>query len=240
MIFLKALKRKLKKYKEHRKLLKKIKCARADNEICINPQDIEYIVLDVQGKNNKITIAKLSNEKKGKIKIRVFGDNCTIKIEENLCVISNLTITLGQNHSFHGKIKHTFCSIGKNVRMEDVVITTYNSNNQISIGNDCLFSLGVCLYNTDGHPIYDVTTGKLLNYVSDMTIGHNCWIGYKATLLKGTVLPNGTIVGWGSVVCKKFTEENTAIAGNPAKIIRRNLLFKRGGDIEYINNERGL
>ena len=52
-----------------------------------------------------------------------------------------------------------------------------------------------------------------------ITIGDNCFIGYKSILLPGVELGNSTIVGAGSVVTKSFPEGNIVIAGNPARKI---------------------
>lgn len=56
-------------------------------------------------------------------------------------------------------------------------------------------------------------------------IKNHCWIGYGAFITKNVQLPNNTIVGLASVVTEKFFEEYTVIAGNPAKIIKRNVTW---------------
>jgi acetyltransferase-like isoleucine patch superfamily enzyme len=39
-------------------------------------------------------------------------------------------------------------------------------------------------------------------------------------VLKGAVIPNGCVVAAGSVVTKRFEEENSLIAGTPARVTR--------------------
>lgn len=51
-------------------------------------------------------------------------------------------------------------------------------------------------------------------------IGKNCFIGCNSIILKGTTLGDGCVVGAGAVVCGNF-EENSIIAGNPAKVIKK-------------------
>lgn len=51
-------------------------------------------------------------------------------------------------------------------------------------------------------------------------IGENCWIGAKVTILDGVTMGNGCIIAAGSVVNKSF-EDNSIIAGVPAKLIRK-------------------
>ena len=54
-------------------------------------------------------------------------------------------------------------------------------------------------------------------------IGNHCWIGSRVEMCKNAILPNNTIVGACSLVSKKFINEYTIIAGNPAKIIKENV-----------------
>lgn len=52
-------------------------------------------------------------------------------------------------------------------------------------------------------------------------IGNDCFIGANCIILKGTILGEKCIVGAGSVVHGEFPA-NVIIAGNPAKIIKKN------------------
>ncbi|NES18019.1 MAG: hypothetical protein F6K41_03610 [Symploca sp. SIO3E6] len=56
----------------------------------------------------------------------------------------------------------------------------------------------------------------------DIHVGENVYIGARATLV-GCNIPNGTVVGAGSIVNKTFAPENCRflIAGNPATIKKR-------------------
>ena len=86
----------------------------------------------------------------------------------------------------------------------------------------------VTIYTQDGHNIYDKNSNEIINIPKNsVIIGDNVWIGHGVNILKNTSLPNNTIVGIASVVNKKFEEECTAIAGNPAKIVKRNVYFER-------------
>ena len=53
----------------------------------------------------------------------------------------------------------------------------------------------------------------------EIRIGKNCFLGCNSIILKGTVLGDGCVVGAGAVVCGRF-ENNSVIAGNPAKVIK--------------------
>lgn len=53
----------------------------------------------------------------------------------------------------------------------------------------------------------------------DTTIGNDCWIGAGATLLPGTQIGDGVIIGAHSVV-SGTVPSYSIIAGNPARLVR--------------------
>lgn len=55
---------------------------------------------------------------------------------------------------------------------------------------------------------------------SPIIIKKNVWIGANAIILPGVVIGNNCIIGAGSVVTKSF-DDNSVIAGNPARIISK-------------------
>lgn len=57
------------------------------------------------------------------------------------------------------------------------------------------------------------------NLFGYITIGDNCFIGQRSTIMYGVTLANNIIVAAGSVVCSSFNEERIVIGGNPAKKI---------------------
>lgn len=115
-------------------------------------------------------------------------------------------------------------TIGKNNFIRGTTMEIIDDNNKCIIGEDCIFSTNININGGDWHTIIENNTTNIVNKQKNpITIGNHCWIGANVTILKNAVLPNNTIVGINSVVSKKFTEENIAIAGNPAKIVKNNL-----------------
>jgi galactoside O-acetyltransferase len=51
-------------------------------------------------------------------------------------------------------------------------------------------------------------------------IGKNVFIGNNVTVLKGVTIGDNSVIGTGSIVTKDV-EENTIVAGNPIKVIRK-------------------
>jgi hypothetical protein len=68
------------------------------------------------------------------------------------------------------------------------------------------------------------------NFRTDTRIGSHCFIGGKSVILPGVEIGDHCIVGAGSVVTKSVPS-GCIVAGNPAKIIRRNMTLLRHGRI---------
>ena len=104
----------------------------------------------------------------------------------------------------------------------------------ISIGNNCMCASEIYLRADDGHSIIDLTTNKPTNFSSDIIIGNNVWLGFRSTILKGSKVNDGSVVGFGSIVNKKFEEKNILIAGVPAKKVKENISWKEPTPEKYI------
>lgn len=149
--------------------------------------------------------------------------NAKMKIGKNVVIkssfLSNL-IGLYQRTIIIARTPESSITIGNNVGMSGVTIY---SRKKIKIGDNTLLGGNVKILDNDFHPIeYE---DRNLNDESkirckEINIGKNCFIGCNSIILKGTVLGDGCVVGAGSVVSGTF-EENSVIAGNPAKVIRR-------------------
>jgi len=62
-----------------------------------------------------------------------------------------------------------------------------------------------------------------INEHAPIKIGNKVWIGCRTTILKGTAIADGCIVGANSFVSKNFNQKNCMIAGNPARIVKENV-----------------
>ena len=179
------------------------------------------INLNIIGKNNKIIIN--GRPRNGKIDIQIYGDNNTVTLGAGLIVSDKLSIIIGNSNANFAPAYNCEFSIGEKVSVESMTYCTFNSGAWCHIGAYCMFSYGINIFNTDGHPVFDLQTQKIINWVNGVEIGEHTWVGAYAKILKNTVLPDNSIVGYGAVVAGKFTEPHTAIAGNPARVVRKNI-----------------
>ncbi len=103
---------------------------------------------------------------------------------------------------------------------------------KVTLGKDCMLSHDIKIYSNDGHSIFDRLTGKNINSTEEICkkrnifIGSHVWIGMGATILYGSKIGNGSIVGAESLV-KGNVPENCIVCGNPARVIRRNIAWSR-------------
>lgn len=227
-------------FKRVRKRMKatlKFEKLRRDNLIDISAEDIPFVHLRITGSQNRVRIGKIKHTT-GRLTILIHGSGNEVNIDDGLSVNSELLIVAGIPPANFGPVTGVHIHIGKNCSFEDVRIQTFNSHAGINIGERCMFSYGINVYHTDGHPVLDATTGKVLNKVKDMRIGNHVWVGAHATITKNVTIGDDCIIGWGGVVGKSFPEPNCAIAGNPATIIRRGCTWDSNGALHgYISNE---
>lgn len=128
--------------------------------------------------------------------------------------------------------------IGRNTRIECTgglqnVGRGVKIGNRTTFGNDCMFGAagGIEIgndvvagqyirFHSENHKYNDVTRLIREQGVSHkgIKIGNNCWIGAGVVFLDGSEIGNGCVVGANAVVTKKF-EDNSVIAGIPAKVI---------------------
>ncbi|HSI68466.1 MAG TPA: acyltransferase [Planococcus sp. (in: firmicutes)] len=92
---------------------------------------------------------------------------------------------------------------------------------EITIGHGVAISEEVVIRDSDNHSILapDYEMSK------PISIGNHVWIGFRAAILKGVTIGDGSIIAAGAIVTKDVPP-NCLAAGVPAKIIKRNIEWK--------------
>jgi acetyltransferase-like isoleucine patch superfamily enzyme len=103
--------------------------------------------------------------------------------------------------------------------------STIVCEHQISFGNDCLLSWDILIMDTDEHPIIN-QDGIRTNPDKPILVGNHVWIGCKCTLLKGTEIPNNTVVAAGTLLTSAFSGENQVIGGNPPAVLKSDVRWE--------------
>lgn len=209
------------------------------NKISIGMQNQKKVYLNITGDNNTVIVKDFSESSMGDLFISLNGNNCSVVIDDKVYIGEKLNICVGQIHPNFGMVENVHVYIGKDTTFESTSIMTYNSNSSIEIGERCMFSYGITLYNTDGHPIFDAASGNIINSVRKLQIGNHVWIGANVTILKNTVINDDCIVGMGSVVNSHYASvpnSKSIITGNPAKIIKSNVVWDANGSQGYVQN----
>ena len=138
----------------------------------------------------------------------VFEGTAELSHGITLCALNNSTIKIGNNF---------YCN--KNC--------TIVSNSEISIGNNVLLGWNVSVRDSDGgnHKIF--LNGIQKENKVPIVISDHCWLCAESSILKGVYLAKNIVVGYGSIVSKSIELDHSVVAGNPAKIIRENIDWKR-------------
>ncbi|MCX6773569.1 MAG: acyltransferase [Candidatus Micrarchaeota archaeon] len=114
---------------------------------------------------------------------------------------------------------------GAVLRIKDGFMS-YNSridcSKSIEMGDDVIISENVVIMDSDRHDILREGYERS----KPIKIGDHVWIGIRAMILKGVTIGNGSIVAAGAIVTRDVPE-NCLVAGIPAKVIKRNIRWKK-------------
>lgn len=116
--------------------------------------------------------------------------------------------------------------VGEGTTMVEVHIAVTEPGSKVIIGEDCMLANDIDIRSGDSHSIVDAASGERLNFAADVVIGNHVWIAPHAVILKGVHIGDHSVVATGSIVTKSCPP-NTLIAGNPARVVRSGISWKR-------------
>lgn len=95
-------------------------------------------------------------------------------------------------------------------------------NTEIKFGQSVLIGWDVNVRDSDGHKILN-EDNILINPNKKIYIGNHVWLASHVNILKGALISDNSIVGFGSLVTKKFNDANVIIAGIPACVVKKDI-----------------
>lgn len=180
------------------------------NEIGLSGALLKHCKIKIKGHDNKVIIKNMARLNACVIEIR--GNDNKIVIDD--------AVYLNELH-LHTEDNGNEISIGEHSSVQGKSHMAAIEGTRITIGKECLLSGNLNFRTGDGHSILDAD-GNRVNASEDITIGNHVWIGTDVVCLKGVNVPDGCVVGAGSLLNKKY-EKSSIIVGVPAKTVKQNI-----------------
>jgi acetyltransferase-like isoleucine patch superfamily enzyme len=142
--------------------------------------------------------------------------------------------------STHGVQLGDNTSVGRNTRIESTgslrtLGKGLRTGHDVGLGTDCLYGCagGITIgddtiignyvtFHSENHRIEDRSTPIRLQGVTHagISVGRDCWVGAKVTVLDGAHIGDGCVIAAGSVVTAGEYEAGGIYGGVPAKLIK--------------------
>lgn len=186
-----------------------------ENKLDLGKALLKRSKIRIDGVNNEIIVSDFARLVDCKIIIE--GNNNKVYLGEEVKLYGADIKLFGDNNVFHmGQSTSTNGSVEFNVL----------DGCRMKIGEDCMFSRNINLWTGDFHSILNVA-GERINQSKDVIIGNRVWVGTESNILKGTHIGDDSVIGAGSIVSKKFDNTHAVIAGNPAKVMKKDISWDR-------------
>lgn len=181
------------------------------NRITCNGAFLKKCRFKIKGVNNIVEIgpkARFTN-----CTFTIYGSNCTIKIGGGSTIVSNVSFWCEDNNSS--------IVIGQDFMMGSGHIAS-TEGEKIILDDDCMLSEDIEIRNGDSHAIID-DNNERMNFAEPVIIGRHVWITAHCRIMKGSEIPDNSIIGNSSLVTHKFKKRNAIYAGNPAQLVKENV-----------------
>lgn len=122
-------------------------------------------------------------------------------------VIGNNSVVWHSEIKYHGGMPFYTCLlsdgngskivIGDNCRVNGAYI---HAEKGITIGNNCVIASGVNIIDSNGHQLKSLNRTIGRDEPKEIIIGNNVWICMNATILKGSIIGDNSVIAAGCVV----------------------------------------
>ncbi len=190
----------------------------------------------IQGQGN---VFDAKSAKLSEVRLDIIGDNNRIRIGSG-CVLSNVHFRIrGSGHQIEFgdncrisrgatlwfEDREGVLQIGSGTTMVEVHIAV-TENSKVIIGEDCMLANDIDIRTGDSHSVINALTGERLNFAGDVLISRHVWIAPHTIILKGVTIGENSIIATGAVVTKSC-DTGVIMGGNPAKVIKTGVSWKR-------------
>jgi acetyltransferase-like isoleucine patch superfamily enzyme len=182
------------------------------NDLKSNSSKIINSHFRISGNNNSVLVNKAYISKSI---ISISGKNNKLIIEPDVMLRSSNVQIRGSN---------CIVQIGKGTTFGGVRIVNVGKNNNITIGENCLFADYIELWASDTHSIYDAD-GNFINMERPVKIENHVWVGSHVKILKGVTVGSGAVIGMNTLVTKNI-DPKTLNIGIPSKCIKENISWE--------------
>ena len=150
----------------------------------------------------------------GKKNYLLLNENSSIQFNGRCTMSSGVSLVLDLGTLEIGK--NFFCN--KNC--------TISCNDRITIGDNVLFGWNVEVLDSDNHKVIHKNQTRVCDR-GPIRIGNHVWVTAFSHVLKNSVIPDGSIVAYHSLVTKKFEGEKLLLGGCPAKVVEEEIEWER-------------
>lgn len=182
------------------------------NRAVLSGAKVSEGIISMDGHDNSLVI--LGNVFRTRIEITGTGN--TVRIGKQCSLAHSRLVIRGNN---------LFVSIGAGTTVGSMFLGCMGDGNSLTIGEGCMFSEEIDVWNSDSHPLYNAS-GELINPSQPVHIGNHVWVGKRAKILKGVTIGDNAVIGMDSMVTKDV-ESNTLCAGNPLRVIKSDINWDR-------------
>lgn len=208
---------------------------------------VNGLVILCKGNDNHVILnGSLEIVSGGSIKIEAsFGTKIIIgkyvRIDGNVFIHAQFggTVIIGdgvtiQNDCIFCSTYGGFVEISKKVSIGRRFYVSSGKTSPVKIGFDCMISHDVSIHGTNEHSIFDIANKKSISLEREkpVNIDDHVWLCKNSTVLYGTNIGNGSIVGACSVAKGNYPKE-CIIVGNIGKVIRDNCTWDRRKGIDF-------
>jgi maltose O-acetyltransferase len=138
----------------------------------------------------------------------------------NLSRLKSLFATFGEDVFIE---QGFYCDYGDKISLGHRVYINMNctflDGGMITIGDDCLIGPNVQIL-TVNHAVSAKERLNKMNFISDVNLGDNVWIGAGVIILPGICIGSDAVIGAGSVVSRNV-QSHCLYLGNPARKVRQ-------------------